>query len=581
MLLAIYLLTASSLVARAIATAKTGPLFNDTDDAMRLTDVHDFINGQNWFDIVQHRLNTPYGAEIHWSRLVDLPESLLIRLLQPFAGSMTDTIAGYVWPLLLLFVLLWLSARLTLRLVGPEGLLPALALPAFSPALIAEFSPGRLDHHSVQILLTLAMTLCTVEALKRPRFAIGAGIAAATGLAIGIECLPLVVAAIAAFALMWVFAPQRADALRNFGLSFGAATLLHLLLAAPPSRWFIPACDMLSIVYVAAAIGTGLAFTLLSVLPLQKRGPALRFIVAALLGGGLLGGLLLVFPNCAKGPYAAVDPWLVANWLGNITEAKTLWQSVQGFDAFSIGIAVPPVLALIVIGFRVWRRDSPERGEWLILGVIVLLATLVMVAQVRGARLATAPAIPAFAWLIARARARYLSGATFASVAGLVGSWLGSASLVIMIAIVLLKLPFAAPGTQNGRPGVDACLMPQAFAGLAALPPERIMTPIDLGSHMLLFTPHAVVAAPYHRDQQGVLDAFHFFNNPIAEARQILVTRGISLVVICPQLPEMQGLPDAAADSFVRLYAKGALPAWLHDVSLPGAPLKTYAVAPQ
>jgi hypothetical protein len=269
--------------------------------------------------------------------------------------------------------------------------------------------------------------------------------------------------------------------------------------------------------------------------------------------------------------------------LSNITEAKTLWQSAQGFDAFTLGIAAPPVLALIVIGFRVWRRDSAERGEWLILGVIVLLATLVMVAQVRGVRLATAPAIPALAWLIARARARYLRRATLASVAGLVGCWLASASLAIMVIIVLVKLPFpgAEPPAETGRAGVDACLMPQAFAELAALPPERIMTPVDLGSHMLLFTPHAVVAAPYHRDQQGVLDTFHFFNNPIAEARQILAKRGISLVVICPQLAEMQGLRDAAADSFVRLYAKGALPAWLHDVSLPGAPLKTFAVVPQ
>ena len=97
------------------------------------------------------------------------------------------------------------------------------------------------------------------------------------------------------------------------------------------------------------------------------------------------------------------------------------------------------------------------------------------------------------------------------------------------------------------------------------LPPERIMTPIDLGSHVLLYTPHAVVAAPYHRNEQGVLDAFRFFNEPIEESRAILEERGISLVVICPAMSEVRGLVAHSARSFVTLYAEDKLPAWLHE----------------
>jgi hypothetical protein len=40
----------------------------------------------------------------------------------------------------------------------------------------------------------------------------------------------------------------------------------------------------------------------------------------------------------------------------------------------------------------------------------------------------------------------------------------------------------------------------------------------------------------------------------------------------------MNGLPDAAPDSFVKLYAEGRLPDWLVDQSLPGSPLKVYSV---
>ena len=104
------------------------------------------------------------------------------------------------------------------------------------------------------------------------------------------------------------------------------------------------------------------------------------------------------------------------------------------------------------------------------------------------------------------------------------------------------------------------------------------MAPVDLGSHVLLFTRHEVVGAPYHRNQQGLRDTFDFFNLPIGEARAILVRRGIGLVVACPALPEMKGLRQAADDSFVRLLPRNALPDWLEDVSLPDSPLRVFAV---
>ncbi len=117
-----------------------------------------------------------------------------------------------------------------------------------------------------------------------------------------------------------------------------------------------------------------------------------------------------------------------------------------------------------------------------------------------------------------------------------------------------------------------------AFAGLGAMPQARIMSFVDLGAHILAFTGHSLVAAPYHRNQQGVRDALQFFSLPLEQGRSILEQRSISLVVTCPQMPEMRGLADAGEDSFVRLYADGRLPAWLIDRSQPNSPLKIYEV---
>src|SRR5688572_28136892 len=129
----VYAVVMAAFVARAVFAFNGGtPLLSDTDDAMRMVVVRDFLAGQDWYDNVQHRLNTPFGAELHWSRLADLPLSALILLMRPLLGAFSETAAAAVLPLILLFLLLYLSGRIALKLVGPEGLLPAFALPAFS-----------------------------------------------------------------------------------------------------------------------------------------------------------------------------------------------------------------------------------------------------------------------------------------------------------------------------------------------------------------------------------------------------------------------------------------------------------------
>ncbi|RYG94039.1 MAG: hypothetical protein EON57_18975, partial [Alphaproteobacteria bacterium] len=162
LLAAFFTVTAAGLILRSIYGGM--PLINDTDDAMRLVEVRDFLGGQGWYDLMQHRLDTPYGASMHWSRLIDMPIAGLILLLRPFLGAWAETGAAYAYPLTMLLGLFWLSARLSMRLAGPDGLLPGLALPAFSLVTLADFPPGRFDHHSAQILLLLAMALCTIDA---------------------------------------------------------------------------------------------------------------------------------------------------------------------------------------------------------------------------------------------------------------------------------------------------------------------------------------------------------------------------------------------------------------------------------
>ena len=438
--------------------------------------------------------------------------------------------------------LLWLTAKLALRLGGREALLAGLLLPAFSLITLGEFAPGRFDHHSAQILLTLMMLYCTLVALERPRFAIGAGIAAAAALAIGIEGLPIVAATVMIFGLIWVAAPRHATALRDFGLSFACAMALGLA----PGRAARP--------LVRPAARRDLDRLRRRRAPLRRRlhrpvAAPLRSVAAAPGRRAIVAGASSSPPCCSgldpailKGPYAALDPWLVANWMSRIAEAETWLQSFADDPVYPLAVTVP---VLVALAFAIWNivRHKAERGAWLIYAAFLVVGAAghagadprrphrhaARRAGRRGAdrdRLAS----PRRA---TRPRARR-------SVA--VGGWLVSAGLAVADRRrACCRLPPPAttvPPTATARP---AC-MPAAFTDLAALPPERIMAPIDLGSHLLLFTPHSVVGAPYHRNQQGVLDTFRFFNGPIDDARTILDARGIGLVVICPAMKEIRGL---------------------------------------
>src|SRR5258708_16094576 len=91
----------------------------DTDDNMRIMQVRAWLQGQGWYDLRQYRMNPPFGANIHWSRLVALPIAGLILGLRPILGGAGDerwTVAfAPPLPYLLLLFSLALTAR---RLLG-------------------------------------------------------------------------------------------------------------------------------------------------------------------------------------------------------------------------------------------------------------------------------------------------------------------------------------------------------------------------------------------------------------------------------------------------------------------------------
>ncbi len=554
------------------------------DDLTRLSEVRDLMAGHGWYDTTQYRYNAPVGQFIHWSRLIDVPIAGLVLLLRPFLGAEADIAAAWVWPLLLLGVMLALGANLSVRLLGREGLLPGLVLPLLLAPVASEFMPGRIDHHNVQAILMLGIVVALVDMVRGSRRgAFWAGLLAAVSIAIGIEGIPFAVGALVAGGLIWVFDQRDPQRLALFGLTLAVAMALLLLAGVPPEHWLTPYCDAISIVFVTAAAGSGLALALVSLLP--ARTWPLRLAATAVAGSVVAVATVRLFPGCLAGPYAGVDPWLMANWIDKEVEAVSLWTSFleQPFDRASV--LLPLVLAVVAFVVRI-ARVRADRASWLVVFGFYALAVAITIMQVRGIRLAAPLSIPAGAWLICEARAAYLARGSVRALVGVLGTWLAFGATLVF---ALLPLPNwvneASPEAQGQSILQSAlratqCLRPESYAALAALPPATVMASRGIGPYVVGFTAHSVVESPHHRDATGMVDVLHFFQGDDATAREILQRRGATIVALCLDRLDPIAQPPAP-NWYTRLQAGGSPPSWLVPLAAGDDPvLSLYAVAP-
>ena len=120
------------------------------DDFLRLYEALSLLGGQNWFDMTAHRMTPPAGADIHWSRFVDLPIAALVWMLQLVFDSDTSArLAAIIWPFTLYLAGLFALVNLCRILVPAASPFLVLFFYVLGIATMAETSPGRLDHHNV------------------------------------------------------------------------------------------------------------------------------------------------------------------------------------------------------------------------------------------------------------------------------------------------------------------------------------------------------------------------------------------------------------------------------------------------
>ena len=558
----------------AVEVWRTGA-FANTDDAMRLVEVRDWLAGQAWFDLHQYRLDPPDGVQMHWTRVLDLPLGLLIRLFSiVLPVESAERVTRIVLPLALHIGLFAAAAGLAKKLAGPSAMAPAVIMTALTGSVLVQFQPGRIHHHSAQILLVVLILWATLRAIEAKRFwpaAIAAALAALS-LAINIENLTYILVEIAAFAFVFVAQGERfRSALLGFGVSLAASSLIAFAATVGPSRYFVGVCDAFSTAHLYAIFPGAAAFCALAALSRRLANAPLRFVGCALSGALVLGALALTYPACLHDPQAGVDPLLRKLWLEHVEEARPLLSVVAAQPLKFATFALAALLGLLGALIAAWRERGEARIHWLVVCAFVAIGLATAMWQVRALSSASALAVFGGAWVVARAIA-----------------WAnGRSSLFAKFAPLVVALPFcsvfwalvapaqAESGSAEGR---KVCRTPAAIGALGALPPSVLMAPIDMGSDILAQTRHSVLAAPYHRNNHGNRALVDAMLAEPAAARKIVVDSGAAYIVFCPAMPELQIYADASPASLAVSLLNGKAPDWLAPESLAGSPYRIYKV---
>ena len=554
----------------AVAVWTTGDFVN-SDDAMRAVQIRDWMAGQAWFDLSAHRFGLPLGVFSHWSRVVDVPVAGLIRIfMSVLPPDLAERAARIAYPLALQIALIAAMGYAARVLAGASAVVPAGLLIVLSGIGSVQFEPGRIHHHSPQIVLLTLMVATTLGALDpaRARRAALTGIIVALSLAIGLENLPFVAVILSIPPLAWALAgvPQRGALLWFAG---GLAVAVPAVFAATvaPSRYGVTSVDALSLVHVVG-LSTGAAMLILAAL-LTPPGASRKARTAALAGVGAVVGaaLLLLVPQGLHGPFYGMDPLLRPFWLDEVLEVRPLFRLAREAPATVAILIVPMAIGSLLAAVACGTSRGLSRVRWAVLCALLLVGFSGTVWAIRVASSLQPLALLGGAWLIGRAW-------TVAKRDGRpTALWRPAVLMALCSSLAWAILPWPDAAIAGAD---EACFSASAFAPLATLAPGVVFAPIDSGPFFLAHTGLSVLAGPYHRDNAGNRAVIEGFLAKPDAARAIVRATGALYLAVCGR---QTGLESAAApEGLAAALRDGRVPDWLEPLALGPTPFRVYAV---
>ena len=542
------------------------------DDLLRMVEVRDWLAGQAWTDVGQHRLAPPDGAPMHWSRLVDLPIAAVVLLLEtPLGRANAEGVALVAVPLLTALGVILAGAIIVRRLfTEPALLFPASLFLAATPMVALQVTPMRIDHHGWQIVCGLA---AIAAALGHSQLRSGglAGLFMALWLSIGIEGLPMAAALGGVLGMRTLRDEAESRRLIAYLAALAGASALLFATTQPPPTWSAGWCDAMAPAYFAAFGAASLGS--MGLLAVRSKGWSWRLAILAAAAMLAFCALVVVQPACAAGPFARLDPIVQSYWYESIGEGRPLWDAKP-----AVWIPVAVQLALGAAGYVMAIRQTASR-DWLSLAVLFVAAALLGLIVMRASAFAAALAVPGTIYLLSRWMPR----------AAAVRPPLRLAAMFAVFAALFPLTPMTVQGAVAPPAKADvassasnlSCREPETYAKLSDLGAARILAPLDAGPAILYATPYSVLASNHHRANAAIADTLRIFMGSDAEASALIRRRGVSHVLTCGGIKEMASYANSAPNGFAARLTAGEAPSWLVEVPLgEKTPVRLWRVVP-
>ena len=538
---------------------------SDTDDNMRMMQVRALLQGQDWYDLRQYRLSPPFGADIHWSRFVDLPLAAIILITRPFVGGVdAQRIAVTLAPMLPFLLLLFGVALTARRLIDPRAFfLPVIAM-IVAGLTNNMFMPLRIDHHGWQLAL-LSLSIAGLADPRRVRGGLTLGISTALSLAIGLEMIIYLAMAGAAVALFWVIDPgERRRAIAYSASLGGGVALSFLVFASYANR--LPVCDALSPVWVSD-LSLAAAF-LLAIAWVSPADWKARLGLCAVAGLVIAGFHALVWPQCLT-RLEGVSPEVYELWLSKVREARPVYR--HGWTITALIVALP-VTGAIGWSLLAWRnRIDPDRLRRTVAAAVpAIVAGCLLLWQTRtgpAAQMLAVVGSVAIVWVLAPVfdRIRLPVVRTLATVA---------ITLVGFGAAVPLALKLAPAKTVPQREAQvnranRLCNFIGSYRPVAKQPKGTVFTFVDLAPRLIALTHHDSITGPYHRNGERIADVMKAFRGDTEQARATIARYDADYLLTCPNSSTTTIFLSEAPKGFYADLAKGDVPGWLTPVELP------------
>jgi uncharacterized membrane protein YhaH (DUF805 family) len=537
----------------------------DTDDNMRMMQVRGLLHGQGWFDLRQYRLNPPFGANIHWSRLVDLPIAGLILLLRPLiGGAAAERWAVGIAPLLPYLLLMFSLALTVRRLIDRRAYAVAFLALFFAGSTNGMFTPERIDHHGWQLAL-LALAVAALADPKKLRGGITLGVATALSLAIGLEMLIYLAIAGAAIVLFWIDDREERARLGGYAVALaGGTSLAFLIFASYANRSAV--CDALSPVWLSdALLGGALLFGLAWLSP----GDWKRRLALAVLAGLVVAAFhALMWPHCLH-RLEGVSPEVDRLWLSHVREARPIYR--HGWNVAILILALP---ASGLIGWLalIWRNRVNREKLRRVLAAAApgFAATALLFWQTRtgpAAQMLAVPGAVALVWALVPPlwNSRY-SAVRVLGVAAAVLIALGAAVPLVMDYVPQKKrTPREAAIEKANR----LCNSLWGLRPVALQPKGVVFTFVDLGPRLITVTHHDSIAGPYHRNGQQIADVMNAFRGSADQAHRLIAKYHSNYLLTCPNGSTTTIFMAETPKGFYAQLQRGEVPRWLTPVALP------------